>query len=117
MAGGVIPVGICRWDLKDGVEGREETMLAGVSARVLISEGSDSVAGKNSKYKKEKQHLNWLINMLLKAPLRYQYKCHVCGKSTVRLFMRGVLLLPKVISIHFSHTCRSTCIPQCNYGQ
>ena len=46
--------------------------------------------------------------MLLKAPLRYQYKCNVCGKSTVHLFMGGVLLLPKVtgISIHFSH--RST---------
>lgn len=50
MAGGVIPVSICRWDLEDGVEGREEAVLAGVSARVLISVGSDSVAGKDSKF-------------------------------------------------------------------
>jgi len=46
LAGGVIPVSICRWDLEDGVEGREEAVLIGVSARVLISEGSDSVARK-----------------------------------------------------------------------
>ena len=46
MAGGVIPASVCRRDLEDGVEGREEAVLTGVSARVLISEGSDSVARK-----------------------------------------------------------------------
>lgn len=49
MASGIIPVSICTWDLEEGVEGREEAVLAGVSDRVLISQGSDSV-GKNSTF-------------------------------------------------------------------
>lgn len=49
LVGGVIFVGICRWDLKDGVEGREEVMLVGVSVKVFILEGSDFVIGKKEK--------------------------------------------------------------------
>jgi len=39
--------------LEDGAEGREEAVLTGVSARVLISERSDSVARKIKKIKKK----------------------------------------------------------------
>lgn len=50
LAGGVIPESVCRWDLNKGVDGREE-VLAGVSGRVLVSDGSDSVTWNLKSYK------------------------------------------------------------------
>jgi len=36
--------------LEEGVDGRDEAVLGGVSDRALISEGRDSVARKNAEY-------------------------------------------------------------------